>query len=138
MHPRTMQALVQIPARPSYLERALLDLTRALADIHKGHLSGQIALGTAVNLPAVVQPQLVSFLHHEFIQNIFTFYILSDAPLNLHAQSQRRSGSLQMHPLLAATRLHSAPISYDILYTPSNRTVVDRTTHMAVPTHTLS
>jgi len=43
-----------------------------------------------------------------------------------------------MHPLLAITRLHSAPISYDVLYTPSTRTVVDRTTHIAVPTHTLS
>jgi len=43
-----------------------------------------------------------------------------------------------MHPLLATTRLHSAPISYDILYTPSTRTVVDRTTHTAVPSHTLS
>lgn len=43
-----------------------------------------------------------------------------------------------MHPLLATTRLHSAPISYDVLYTPSTRTVIDRTTQMAVPTHTLS
>lgn len=43
-----------------------------------------------------------------------------------------------MHPLIAATRLHSAPISYDILYTPSTRTVLDRNTHLAVPSHTLS
>lgn len=43
-----------------------------------------------------------------------------------------------MHPLLAATRLHSAPISYDILFTPSTRTVLDRTTHLAIPPHTLS
>ena len=43
-----------------------------------------------------------------------------------------------MHPILASTRLHSAPISYDVLYTPSTPTVVDRTTHTAVPAHTLA
>jgi hypothetical protein len=59
----------------------------------------------------------------------------TEAPLNLHATTQR---SFNMHPLLASTRLHSAPISYDVLYTPSTRTVVDRTTHMAVPAHTLA
>lgn len=46
--------------------------------------------------------------------------------------------SLHMHPLFASTRLHSAPISYDVTYTPSSRTVLDRTTHTAVPAHTLS
>ncbi|KAI6027053.1 hypothetical protein EDC04DRAFT_3142960 [Pisolithus marmoratus] len=46
--------------------------------------------------------------------------------------------SLHMHPLFASTRLHSAPISYDVSYTPSSRTVLDRTTHMAVPAHTLA
>ncbi|KAG9308206.1 hypothetical protein JVU11DRAFT_12219 [Chiua virens] len=45
---------------------------------------------------------------------------------------------LHMHPLFASTRLHSAPISYDVTYTPSSRTVLDRTTHTAVPAHTLS
>ncbi|KIJ59988.1 hypothetical protein HYDPIDRAFT_177648 [Hydnomerulius pinastri MD-312] len=49
-----------------------------------------------------------------------------------------RPPSLHMHPLFAATRLHSAPISYDVTYTPSSRTVLDRTTHTAVPAHTLS
>ncbi|KAH7908897.1 hypothetical protein BJ138DRAFT_304232 [Hygrophoropsis aurantiaca] len=51
---------------------------------------------------------------------------------------QARPAALHMHPLFAATRLHSAPISYDITYTPSSRTVLDRTTHSAVPAHTLS
>ena len=46
--------------------------------------------------------------------------------------------SLHMHPLFASTRLHSAPISYDVTYTPSSRTVLDRTTHTAVPAHTLA
>lgn len=62
----------------------------------------------------------------------------SQVPLNLHTSTQRHADSLHMHPLLAATRIHTAPISYDVLYTPSTRTVVDRTTHMAVPAHTLS
>ncbi|KAH7887223.1 hypothetical protein F5I97DRAFT_1807339 [Phlebopus sp. FC_14] len=49
-----------------------------------------------------------------------------------------RPAPLHMHPLFASTRLHSAPISYDVTYTPSSRTVLDRTTHTAVPAHTLS
>ena len=37
-----------------------------------------------------------------------------------------------MHPLLPHMRLHGcAPILYDVLYIPSTRTVVDRTTHTA-------
>lgn len=43
-----------------------------------------------------------------------------------------------MHPLLAYTRLHHAPISYDISFTPSARTVLDRTIHSPVPAHTLA
>lgn len=45
---------------------------------------------------------------------------------------------LHMHPLFAATRLHSAPINYDVMFAPSSRTVVDRVTHSPVPAHTLS
>ena len=43
-----------------------------------------------------------------------------------------------MHPLLAHTRLHRAPITYDVSFTPSGRTVLDRATHSAIPSHTLS
>ena len=43
-----------------------------------------------------------------------------------------------MHPLLAHTRLHRAPITYDVSFTPSARTVLDRATHSAIPSHTLS
>jgi len=49
-----------------------------------------------------------------------------------------RPTSLHMHPLFASTRLHRAPISYDVTYTPSSRTVLDCTTRMAVPAHTLA
>ena len=64
----------------------------------------------------------------------------TEAPLDLHPTTQRRSpGSFNMHPLLPHMRLHGcAPILYDVLYTPSTRTVVDRTTHTAVPAHTLA
>ena len=64
----------------------------------------------------------------------------TEAPLDLHATTQRRSpGSFNMHPLLPHMRLHGcAPILYDVLYIPSTRTVVDRTTHTAVPAHTLA
>ncbi|EJF56903.1 hypothetical protein BD309DRAFT_533252 [Dichomitus squalens] len=51
---------------------------------------------------------------------------------------QTRSTTLHMHPLLAHTRLHRAPITYDISFTPSARTVLDRATHSAIPAHTLS
>lgn len=43
-----------------------------------------------------------------------------------------------MHPLLAYARLHRPPISYDVTYTPSSRTVVDRSTHTPIPNHTLA
>lgn len=43
-----------------------------------------------------------------------------------------------MHPLLAYTRLHRAPITYDVSFTPSARTVLDRSMHSAIPSHTLS
>ena len=43
-----------------------------------------------------------------------------------------------MHPLLAYTRRHHAPITYDVTFTPSNRTVLDRATQSAIPSHTLS
>jgi len=43
-----------------------------------------------------------------------------------------------MHPLLSYTRLHHAPISYDIAFTPSARTIVDRTLHSPFPAVTLA
>ncbi|THH18186.1 hypothetical protein EW146_g2757 [Bondarzewia mesenterica] len=46
--------------------------------------------------------------------------------------------TLHMHPLLSYTRLHHAPISYDISFAPSARTVLDRTIHSPVPAHTLA
>lgn len=49
-----------------------------------------------------------------------------------------RQAALHMHPLLAYTRLHRAPITYDVSFSPSARTVLDRATHSAIPTHTLA
>ncbi|PSS37476.1 hypothetical protein EW026_g2082 [Hermanssonia centrifuga] len=43
-----------------------------------------------------------------------------------------------MHPILAYTRLHRAPITYDVTFTPSARTVLDRATRSAIPPHTLA
>jgi len=54
------------------------------------------------------------------------------------AYVQPRVTALHMHPLLAYTRLHRAPITYDVAFTPSARTVLDRATHSAIPSHTLS
>ncbi|KAK0449073.1 uncharacterized protein EV420DRAFT_790893 [Desarmillaria tabescens] len=46
--------------------------------------------------------------------------------------------SIHMHPLLASSRFHNAPISYDVTFPPSSRYVVDRNTRTAVPAHTLA
>jgi hypothetical protein len=43
-----------------------------------------------------------------------------------------------MHPVLSHTRLHHAPIYYDVAFTPSARTVVDRTQHSPFPAVTLA
>ncbi|EPQ51703.1 hypothetical protein GLOTRDRAFT_107870 [Gloeophyllum trabeum ATCC 11539] len=62
----------------------------------------------------------------------------SHPPLPLSNRRACYCPPLNMHPLLAHTRFHHAPISYDVVYTPSARTVVDRTTRQPVPTHTLT
>ncbi|THU99547.1 hypothetical protein K435DRAFT_650841 [Dendrothele bispora CBS 962.96] len=49
-----------------------------------------------------------------------------------------RPQTLHMHPLLAASSHSRAPISYDVMFPPTPKTVVDRTTRTAVPSHTLS
>lgn len=43
-----------------------------------------------------------------------------------------------MHPLLAYTRRHPAPLSFDVAFTPSARSVLDRTMHAPVPAVTLA
>ncbi|KAH9917113.1 uncharacterized protein BXZ73DRAFT_105591 [Epithele typhae] len=50
---------------------------------------------------------------------------------------QTRSTTLHMHPLLAHTKLHRAPILYDVSFTPGARTVLDHATRSAIPSHTL-
>ncbi|CAL1698880.1 unnamed protein product [Somion occarium] len=52
--------------------------------------------------------------------------------------AQPRQGPLHMHPLLAHSRLHRAPITYDVMFTPSARSVLDRATHSPIPSVTLS
>ncbi|GBE88835.1 predicted protein [Sparassis crispa] len=62
----------------------------------------------------------------------------SQAPSTHSTYSRPRTPALHMHPLLAYTRLHRAPITYDVTFTPSARTVLDRATHSAIPAHTLA
>ncbi|KAI3621434.1 hypothetical protein WG66_006426 [Moniliophthora roreri] len=50
----------------------------------------------------------------------------------------KRAQTLHMHPLLAASHHSRAPISYDVMYAPSSRTIVDRNTRTSVPSHTLT
>ncbi|TFK33669.1 hypothetical protein BDQ12DRAFT_738671 [Crucibulum laeve] len=49
-----------------------------------------------------------------------------------------RPTTLHMHPILACTRLTRAPIYYDVTYTPSSHTVLDRHTLGSIPAHTLA
>ncbi|KAG2105806.1 kinase-like domain-containing protein [Suillus discolor] len=62
---------------------------------------------------------------------------IRDIAMNPHT---RRAPALHriMHPLFTSTRFRSAPINYDVNYGPSPRTVLDRTTHSPVDSHTLS
>ncbi|KIY67376.1 hypothetical protein CYLTODRAFT_454483 [Cylindrobasidium torrendii FP15055 ss-10] len=53
-------------------------------------------------------------------------------------ENPKRVETVHMHPLLASGRMTKAPIAYDVSYTPSPQSVVDRSTRSAVPSHTLS
>ena len=58
----------------------------------------------------------------------------TDSPEPSPSRSQARTPHFHMYPLLSYTHLHHAPISYyDIAFTPSARTVVDRTVHSSLP-----
>lgn len=52
--------------------------------------------------------------------------------------SRKRRVTLHMHPLLAASQLSRAPISYNVSHLPSPHTVVDQINQSAIPAHTLS
>lgn len=45
---------------------------------------------------------------------------------------------MQVHPLFSSSRLHRAPISYDVMYPPSSQTVIDRHTRASIPFQTLT
>ncbi|KAI0311682.1 hypothetical protein OF83DRAFT_1177339 [Amylostereum chailletii] len=62
----------------------------------------------------------------------------TDGQTALPTRSKNRPAALCMHPLLAYTRRHPAPISFDVVFTPSARSVLDRTVHAPVPAHTLA
>ncbi|KAF9448811.1 hypothetical protein P691DRAFT_704304 [Macrolepiota fuliginosa MF-IS2] len=53
-------------------------------------------------------------------------------------QNPNRPTPVHMHPLLSYGRIHRAPISYDVIFPPSTRTVVDRHTHTSIPPCTLT
>ncbi|KAK0452833.1 uncharacterized protein EV420DRAFT_682869 [Desarmillaria tabescens] len=49
-----------------------------------------------------------------------------------------RPEALHMHPLFASSRQCHAPIWYNVTFTPSSKSVVDRKTQTPIPAHTLS
>ncbi|KAK0202292.1 hypothetical protein DFS33DRAFT_1263474 [Desarmillaria ectypa] len=60
------------------------------------------------------------------------------SPDHVSFANPNRPEVLHMHPLLASSQRHHAPIWYDVTFTPSFQSVVDRKTRMPIPTHTLS
>ncbi|KAJ7598592.1 hypothetical protein C8J56DRAFT_169515 [Mycena floridula] len=48
-----------------------------------------------------------------------------------------RTETLNMHPLLAYSREHPAPIAYNVAYPPSPDTLLDRSTRSSLPAHML-
>jgi len=60
-------------------------------------------------------------------------YPPTDGPEPSPSRSQARAPQFHMHPLLSYTRLHHAPISYDVAFTPSARTVINCTMHSPSP-----
>ena len=61
-------------------------------------------------------------------------------PIDAHVsfQNPNRLTPVYMHPLLSYGRIQRAPISFDVIYPPSTRTVVDRHTHSPIPSLTLT
>ncbi|KAF8991124.1 hypothetical protein BDQ17DRAFT_312901 [Cyathus striatus] len=53
-------------------------------------------------------------------------------------ENPNRPSVLHMHPILAYGRLHRSPLTYDVTFTPSSRTVLDRHTLTPIPGHTLA
>ena len=66
-----------------------------------------------------------------------SFFFPTDGPEPSPSRSQAHIPRFHMHPLLSYTWLHHAPISYNIAFTPSARTVVDRTVHPPLSAVTL-
>jgi len=64
------------------------------------------------------------------------FLVSIDAHVSF--QNPNRSTPVHMHPLLSHGRIQRAPISFDIIYPPSTRTVVDHHTHSPIPSLTLT
>jgi hypothetical protein len=62
----------------------------------------------------------------------------TDRPEPSPSRSQACAPRFHMHPLLLYTRLHHTPISYNVAFTPSAQTVVDRTVHSPLPAITLA
>ncbi|KAG1748458.1 uncharacterized protein EDB91DRAFT_1235736 [Suillus paluster] len=94
-------------------------------------------------LPSMVHPGTPSHVRRPSLQQRHTWQSsISSATGSVHSYGMdphgRHASPLHMHPLFASTRLHSAPINYDVTFAPSPRTVLDRATHSAVDVHTLS
>ncbi|KAF8267143.1 hypothetical protein EI94DRAFT_1731310, partial [Lactarius quietus] len=96
--------------------------------------------GTTPIVPSPLSPSTAQSNAHAWQAGVSTSGSGSSTygPEPSPTRSQARAPRFHMHPVLSYTRLHHAPISYDIAFTPSARTVVDRTIHAPVPALTLA
>ncbi|KAN0137852.1 hypothetical protein V8E53_004336 [Lactarius tabidus] len=127
----TTSAIVPSPLRyPTYDSRSSPDGSRPTINWSPSykppadaHISGCLSLAGSASNPR---------------HSNRTLSASADGPEPSPTRSQALAPRFRTHPLLSFTRLHHAPISYDIAFTPSARTVVDRKIHAPVPAVTLA
>ena len=73
-----------------------------------------------------------------FCTGALTRYFVISIDAHVSFQNPNRLTPVHMHPLLCYGRIQRAPISFDVIYPPSTRTVVDRHTHSPIPSLTLT
>lgn len=87
--------------------------------------------------PSEPKPVLKTQQQHQSWSGNSLHSTCSDRPRVSFTLPRRRT-TLHMHPLLSHSRLNRPPISYDVTYSPSSQTVVDRSTHSPIPSFTLA
>ncbi|PCH35018.1 hypothetical protein WOLCODRAFT_165961 [Wolfiporia cocos MD-104 SS10] len=93
------------------------------------------------NVSAHIRPSLQQRQHSHHSSSVTSMSSYGSTsgqpPSYPNPYSHLKVSCLHMHPILAHTRTHNAPLTYDVILPPSAHTVLDCETHSAIPTHTL-